>query len=969
VLARCEDDTTISGAASYVCSNAGTPPAGVRRWTYTYCDVVDGSQCPIVGLLLSVDGPRTDVSDVTHYSYYFATDESGCATAGGACHRAGDLWKVTDALGHVTQTVSYDKNGRPTEVMDPNGVVTTFSYTPRGWLHTRSVDGATTTVDYDNVGNVTKVTQADGVFTSYTYDDANRLISITDALGNHIDYTLDAAGHRIAEKTYASGSSTPSRSLSRQYNTVGELMKTLDAYSHATTYAYDPNGNRTDATDALGIITHSSYDALNRLAQTIRNYQGTDTATANTTTSYAFDSRDNLTQVTDPDSLTTRYIRDGLNDLGQLQSPDTGTSSYTYDAAGNRITKTDARGVVSTYSYDALNRLSAIGYPTSTLNVHYYYDEPNSTTGCASSYPIGRLTRMTDVTGMTRYCYDSHGNVVSKTQTLTAGSLTTTVSYGYDAADRLMGVGYPGLSIQYLRDADGRISTVREPPHAIFGGEIEVSVSGISYLPFGPATQYTFDSGNQVLNKTYDANYRATDITGSALTLHFKRDAVGNITAEGNAAGVPTPSETYQYDPLYRLQQVGNASGIPCQSYTYDKTGDRLSRTTAGQTPSDTYSYTPSTHHLIGISGYDPSSRAMDANGNTSAFQANGWMYGLGYDDTNRLTLVQQNGATAATYGINGKGERVSKNVAGTQTAFVYDESGKLLFERNGNANRAYIWADDTLVATVDNATTIDYVYTDHLGTPRAAKGITSGVSSSSATADTITFNGAGWTWPWLQNPFGERPASGANGYTLNLRYPGQYYDSETGLNYNYFRDYEPATGRYVQSDPLGLFGGQTSTYSYAKNSPALYSDSKGEDLVILNDSRAVLWGTFGHIAAIVGDDRSGWTYFSKNSSAPNDSTALGFRSLRDFEDSDLSSRYNRAYRISTTAAADEVMEMYGLAHYADQYHWSGNNCGDLVTKIARRGGLFVPPQVPITIPNDLFHDIEYWNTGQEITW
>lgn len=158
VLARCEDDPTTSGATSYVCANIGKPAPGVRRWTYAYCDTV-GSGCPLISLLLSVDGPRTDVSDVKQYAYYPTTDESGCATVGGACHHAGDLWKVTNALGHVTTTISYDKNGRPTETIDANGVVTTLSYMPRGWLHTRSVAGATTTIDYDAVGNVTKVTQ------------------------------------------------------------------------------------------------------------------------------------------------------------------------------------------------------------------------------------------------------------------------------------------------------------------------------------------------------------------------------------------------------------------------------------------------------------------------------------------------------------------------------------------------------------------------------------------------------------------------------------------------------------------------------------------------------------------------------------------------------------------------------------------------------------------------------------------
>ena len=77
----------MSGIGTYVCSSAI-----FRDWF--------GSET-LLGLLLSVDGPRTDVSDVTHYAYYLSTDESGCGTVGGACHRAGDLALVTDPLGHA----------------------------------------------------------------------------------------------------------------------------------------------------------------------------------------------------------------------------------------------------------------------------------------------------------------------------------------------------------------------------------------------------------------------------------------------------------------------------------------------------------------------------------------------------------------------------------------------------------------------------------------------------------------------------------------------------------------------------------------------------------------------------------------------------------------------------------------------------------------------------------------------------
>jgi len=807
VIARCEDDPTVPGATGYACSIAGTPPAGVRRWIYVYCNAV-GSGCPLVGLLLRVKDPR---GFYTHYAYYAATSLSGCGAPGGVCYYIGDLERVQDALGHITTTVSYDKDGRPTETKDPNGVITTFTYTPRGWLHTRTVAGVTTTIDYDAVGDVTKVTQPDGVFSTYAYDNAHRLISVSDALGDHVDFTLDAAGNRTAEKTYASGSGSPSRSLSRAYNTLGQLVQSLDAYSNTTVYGYDPDGNRTNTTDPLGVQTHQTYDALNRLSQTVRDYLGTDPSTANTTTSYAYDSHDNLNRVTDPDGLNTSYYYDGLNDLGQQLSPDTGTTNYTYDPAGNRLSRTDARGVITTYAYDALNRLTSISYPTAALDVHFYYDQANDTTKCASSYRFGRLTEMTDATGSAFYCYDAHGNVTVKRQVI--GASTYTTSYIWNAADRLMGIGYPdGATITYTRDADGRIASVSATP---VGGINTAIVSAIGYLPFGPATAYNFADGGQALNKLYDANYRPTDVEGSALNLHFKLDAMGDITAEGDAAGVPTPNETYQYDPLYRLLQVDGSTGAAWQNYTYDKTDDRLSKTMTG-VGTDTYSYTSNTHHLIGISGYDVSNRAIDANGNTTAFQANGWTYGLGYNDANRLSLVQQNGSTVATYTVNGLGERTVKTLSGGGTqSYVYDEAGHLLGEYASGQSRDYVWADDTLVAILDNPAqggdTIHYVYTDNLGTPRAA----------TTQAGTLI-----WNWPYNQNPFGEAPASGSS-YTLNLRYPGQYYDQEDGLNYNYFRDYESGTGRYAQPDPLGLEGG-ISTYVYVGDNPVLFVDPLG---------------------------------------------------------------------------------------------------------------------------------------------
>jgi len=130
----------------------------------------------------------------------------------------------------------------------------------------------------------------------------------------------------------------------------------------------------------------------------------------------------------------------------------------------------------------------------------------------------------------------------------------------------------------------------------------------------------------------------------------------------------------------------------------------------------------------------------------------------------------------------------------------------------------SYLWMDDMPVAVIDG-TTLRYIETDHLNTPRAL-------------IDPAR-NVAVWRWDLNGSAFGEHAANedpDADGTLVkfNLRFPGQYVDAETGLHYNYFRDYEPGTGRYVESDPIGLLGG-IAAYSYALQSPNRFVDKRGE--------------------------------------------------------------------------------------------------------------------------------------------
>jgi len=833
-LARCELDPTNSAAASYTCAATGTVPAGVRRWTYTYCTAVNTTQCPLIGLLLTSTGPRTDLSQTATYSYYTTSSATNCGTPGSACYQAGDPYQITDALGHVTTYASYDGAGRVTRITDPNGVNTDMTYTPRGWLASRTVGGSTTTFTYMPYGEVQTVTDPDGVVTTFGYDTAHRLTDITDAQGNDIHYTLDAAGNKTAEQI-STASGTVVHSLSRSYNALGQLTAVIDGLNQTVFNAgysdsYDANGNLTHSADGRSIQRQQSYDALNRLVSTLDNYNGTDTATANTTTTTSLDALDRVTSVTDPSNLVTSYTHDGLSNLTALQSPDSGASSSTFDAAGNALTHTDAKGIVATSTYDALNRKTSTSYMDTTANVTYTYDEANSVTGCTASAPIGRLTRMVENAVSTTYCYDARGNVIQKTQVVSG--TTDSTSYSYTAADRLSGETTPdGTVISYAFNSSGRISGVQVTPSGSTSASPTV-VSSVTWLPFGPISGYTLGNG-QVVTRTYDANYRLTDLTSPALALHFSLDAMGDITALGNAPGANPATESYQYDPLYRLTSVTNSGGV-LESYTYNQTGDRLSKTASGLA-TGTYSYTSGTHQLASI-GSAP--RANDANGNTTGSVIGGQTYGFAYDSRQRIALAQANGATVGTYLYNALGQRVYTSA--TSLRFDYDQAGHVL-ANYGASSRDYVWLDDLPVALVDNTTsggvmssTVNYVIADGLNTPR------------------VVINGADtpiWGWAYQGNPFGEKQPT-STGYVLNLRFPGQWYDAETGTMDNHHRTYEPVAGRYLQNDPIGLNGG-ISTYAYVDSSPLNGIDQSGlcltsADCVCLQNLElcAEIWGT-----------------------------------------------------------------------------------------------------------------------------
>ncbi|MDQ2702091.1 MAG: hypothetical protein M3Y70_04600 [Pseudomonadota bacterium] len=800
-----------------------------RTSARTYCEPhnVDAGACPIAGLLLSINGPRSEVNDVTNYRYYQG-DAPNCSDDPEACsYRNGDLRQIVDAVGHVTDILRYDGAGRVVSARDPNGVVIDYEYHPRGWLAAYKIRGSDdslesddriTRIEYWTIGLVRKVTQPNGSYVEYAYDGAHRLTSVSDNAGGSIRFTLDAAGNRVSEEVLDSNGDLRFTAL-RIYDSLSNLTTSADSKANPTDFSYDIGNRVQTITDPLGRVVDNDYDKLDRVIRVAEDADGVEAAS-----SFDYDALNNVTQVSDPTGLQTRYTYNAFGDLLQQDSPDTGTTQYTYDSSGNLVTSIDAEGEMSVLGYDALNRLVSVTYDTPALNVEYIYDIVNNSCAHDEVFAVGHLSRMNDASGSTQYCYDRGGNVARKVQV--SGGNRFVTRYDYDIADRLTAIRYPsGALVRYRNDALGypkRIS-IRMP-----GSEESVDLlSHVAYTPFGPATSLTYGDGRKQ-HRILDRDYRVArvdDQSPDGLALKYIHDPVGNVARLHNTVD-NTVLARYSYDTLDRLVQVKDGpTGTAIERYAYDQIGDRVSMQNAGGTQA--YEYGERTHHLDLVSRNDGNQRyEYDASGRVKALRGvldRKFRYGA---DGRMSKVLNGDGTVLMQYRYNGKGEQIrrySESDSESQTFAVYDEQGRSIgvYDSAGVAIQEIVWVGELpigLIARVGAEWKMLHIQPDHLGTPRAIID--------------PTRQRAIWTWSAIGEAFGATPPNqdpdgDGTQFIFDLRFPGQRYDSASGLNYNYFRDYEPGTGRYVQSDPIGLSGG-LNTYAYVGGNPVSRTDPLG---------------------------------------------------------------------------------------------------------------------------------------------
>ncbi|MDB5870680.1 MAG: Rhs protein-like protein [Ramlibacter sp.] len=645
--------------------------------------------------------------------------------------------------------------------------------------------------------------------------------------------TVNAGAASVSLTSLTQGS----HSLSAVYSGDANLATSTSSAVSATVairadytwqYGYDAMGRINTMVDPNGQATYVYYDSLGR---PIQSQQPPNTGSGTpTVTQLGWNLNDSVTSVIDPRVLTTTYSVNGLRNATAQSSPDTNTSTFTYDAKGNVLTSIDARGKTTTFAWDSIDRLKTLTFATGSP-IAFEYDGGASPTAAEK----GELTKMSDESGQTTYAHDSMGRLGTKTVVI--GSKTFTVSYGWGnsgaAMDKLTAITYPsGSRVNYTYDSQGAVSGITV--NAVnangvgFSGSATTVLGSVTYnaenkvtgwlWSDGKARTISYDSGGNI------ASYTLGDPTGTGnkagVVRTVLRDAAGRITGythTNSGSAVTSLDQSFGYDNLDRLltATVNGAS----TGYSYDDTGNRTAKTVGGSTYTTTVAISSNRLTQVQDVGgtatiqYDSAGHVTSDGSNTFA-----------YSDRGRMVTASNAGGTV-TYVYNGLEQRAGKSGAAT-AYFVYDEGGQLLGEYDATGAPVYetIYLGSMPAGAIKQtgtaggsniAVTLHNVSADHIDTARLI----------TKQDQTIV-----WRWDSAEAFGGTAPDQNPNSlgtFTFNQRFPGQVFDSETGLFQNWNREYNARLGRYVQPDPIGLAGGPN-LYLYADATPLSKADPKG---------------------------------------------------------------------------------------------------------------------------------------------
>jgi RHS repeat-associated protein len=758
----------------------------------------------------------------------------------------GGTYTVTETDGQVTTF----QNGRIASVQDADGNRITAGYTGSQLTSLTSTSGAFIHLAYNAAGLISKLTSSTGQTATYAYDATNRfLVSVSDGQGFHTGYSYSADSNPAVTNALVKVAYPDSTEDDFSYDAQGRLQQ-ASAKGGAEAVSYSYGTGTVSATDANGGTTTLSFDQLGRLAKIVDPFQNAtlftydpsgnlvqSTDAAGQVDAFAYDAQGNVVQSTDPLGQVTRYTYGPLGTITSIIDPKGNTTHYQYDAHGNPILVTSADGSTTSADYDATGQLQ------------HATDADGHTTAYTSNAAGQPLTVTFADNSKITYTYDAHGNLTS------AADASGTTTLTYDGADQLAKVAYPdGTFLKYTYDSAGRrIQMADQTGYTVnYTYNALGQLSGLTDSSGKPIVTYTYDAAGNLAKQvsadgsstlyTYDHGGRILSMTNKdgsgAVVSSFTDtyDALGRRATETTLDG----QWTYSYDAVGQLTHAVFAStnpAVPSQDlrYAYDAAGNRTSTVLNGVTTNYV------TNNLNQYTSVGTASFVYDAAGNLIRETDGGGGTGGGtttysYDVAGRLVGVTAPGHSQ-TYGYDALGNRVTFTDNGQTTRALIDPAGL-----------------GDVVGQFDGAGNLLAHYTYGLGL--VSRQDAAGVQAfyqfdlSSNTADLTVGGAVASTYRYL--PFGSILTS--SGSVANpFQFGGRLgvITASGGPVFMRARSYDPALGRFEQTDPIGVAGG-LNLYAFAQNDPIDRSDPSGlisfaEEVAVLEKLRELYESFTGH--------------------------------------------------------------------------------------------------------------------------
>jgi RHS repeat-associated protein len=699
----------------------------------------------------------------------------------------GRLITTTDPLGNIT-SYEYNGEGKRVALVDPYMKRFEFQYDePGNVIRTTDPYGNYKVTDYNTDNRPVRIIDQNGKESVFEYDNEKRLLKVIDGAGNEVSFVFDES-----QQTYVSSGTPvqieyPTYTKKFYYDRLQRNTRETDILDENTgysaSYGYDPAGNRISKTDQEGNTTTYVYDELSRPVKEIDPLGGV--------TEKTYDDRGNLISVKDPKNGITRYEYDRINLLKREIRPMGEETVYVYDDVNNTKSVTDAKGQKVIYVYDGLNRVSQIKFYSAGEHLN-----PIKTVTFTYN-KIGKLLTYDDGITAAAYTYDDLHRKTAETVNYGTFSLSYYYTY-YANGQKETFTGPDGITYKYNYDSGKRLSGIDIP------GQGQITYNAYQWnspnkttLPGGSSSDYTYDPLMQL--KSIDAKDPGTN---QVMNYMYTYSPAGNITTKNTEHG----NYGYQYDTLYRLAYADNPAPAD-EAYTYDAIGNRL--TASGVTGAWSYN---ANNELL---SFDDVTYHYDNEGNMISKTDQAGTTTFTYDSENRLIQLLTPDSQLVSYYYDPFGKRLWKDVGGSRTYYFYSEDGLIgEYDSSGNEIKTYGYTPDSTWGTNPLFQKIGGSYywymNDHLGTPQKI-------------IDTTGRE----VWAAAYDSFGKATIT-TEEITNNLRFPGQYYDAESGLHYNWNRYYDSSIGRYISEDPIGIKGGDINFFSYVGNSPLNWIDPMG---------------------------------------------------------------------------------------------------------------------------------------------